>query len=186
MNSSYFICKARGISREDAINMIVNGFCKDVIKELPLEFAVEAQKLLRIKTGKLGWIKFRKIFIMIEIKNLHAAVDGKAILKGLNLHVKAGEIHAIMGPNGAGKSTLSKILAGDPSYEVLSGEIVFKGQSILELSPEERAHLGVFIGFQYPIEIPGISNFQFLHSSFNAIRKANSMPLLSEEEFLIF
>jgi Fe-S cluster assembly ATP-binding protein len=120
---------------------------------------------------------------MIEIKNLHAQVEGKTILKGLNLHVKAGEIHAIMGPNGAGKSTLSKVIAGDPAYEVLSGEIGFRGQDILKLAPEERAHLGLFIGFQYPIEIQGISNFQFLQSACNAARKARGETALSEEEF---
>lgn len=120
---------------------------------------------------------------MIEIKNLHVTVAGKDILKGLDLSVKAGEIHAIMGPNGAGKSTLSKVIAGDPSYEVVSGELWFKGQNILELAPEERAHLGLFISFQYPIELPGISNFQFLLSASNASRKAQGRPILSEEEF---
>ena len=120
---------------------------------------------------------------MIEIKNLTATVDGKAILKGVNLLIRKGEIHAIMGPNGAGKSTLAKVLAGDPAYEVLSGEVLFCGQNILDLDPEERAHLGLFMSFQYPVEIPGISNMQFLHASYNALRKSRSEPLLSEKEF---
>lgn len=120
---------------------------------------------------------------MIEIKNLHVTTEGKEILKGLNLHIQAGEIHAIMGPNGAGKSTLAKVLAGDPSYEVLDGEVWFKGQNILEMDPEERAHLGLFMSFQYPLEIPGISNFQFLFSCYNAKRKANGEVPVSEEQF---
>lgn len=120
---------------------------------------------------------------MLEIKELQATVDGKAILKGLNLKIGKGEIHAIMGPNGAGKSTLAKILAGDPSYEITHGEILFEGKNILELAPEERAHLGLFMSFQYPVEIPGISNLQFLHSAYNAKRKAQGSSLLSEAEF---
>jgi len=120
---------------------------------------------------------------MIEIKNLHASTEGKEILKGLTLSIKAGEIHAIMGPNGAGKSTLAKVLAGDPSYEITSGEVWFKGQNILEMAPEERAHLGLFMGFQYPLEIPGISNIQFLLSCYNAKRKANGEAIVSEEQF---
>ncbi|MGK5594403.1 MAG: Fe-S cluster assembly ATPase SufC [Parachlamydiaceae bacterium] len=119
---------------------------------------------------------------MIEIKNLHASIENKPILKGLNLSVKVGEIHAIMGPNGAGKSTLAKVLAGHPSYEV-SGEVIFKGQNILELEPNERAHLGIFMSFQYPIEIPGVSNLQFLKTAMNANRKANGKDPLSNEEF---
>lgn len=120
---------------------------------------------------------------MIEIKNLHASTDGKAILKGLTLRILPGEIHAIMGPNGAGKSTLAKVLAGDPSYEITDGEIWFKGQNILEMAPEERAHLGLFMSFQYPLEIPGISNFQFLLSCYNAKRKANGEMPVSDEQF---
>lgn len=120
---------------------------------------------------------------MIEIRNLHAAVEGKIIINGLNLLIRKGEIHAIMGPNGAGKSTLAKILAGDPSYEILAGEVLFAGQSILELEPEERSHLGLFVSFQYPTEIPGISNFQFLHSIDTARRKSAELSPLSTEEF---
>lgn len=120
---------------------------------------------------------------MLEIKQLQASVAGKTILKGLNLQINPGEIHAIMGPNGAGKSTLAKILAGDPSYEITAGDLIFEGQSLLELSAHERAHLGIFLGFQYPVEITGISNFQFLHAAYNAKRKAQLLDSLSEEAF---
>lgn len=120
---------------------------------------------------------------MLEIKNLHATVDGKSILKGVNLNIKAGEIHAIMGPNGAGKSTLAKVLAGHPSYEVTEGEIWFKGQNVLEMEPEERAHLGLFMSFQYPVEIPGVSNSQFLRIAYNAKRKAQNESEVSEKDF---
>lgn len=114
---------------------------------------------------------------MLKIKNLHVSVDGKVILKGIDLEIHSGQIHAIMGPNGAGKSTLAKVLAGDPAYEILSGEVLLNGVNILELDPEERAHLGLFIGFQYPVEIPGISNLQFLHAAYNAKQK------ITEEAF---
>ncbi len=120
---------------------------------------------------------------MIEIKNLWATVEGKPLLRGINLKVNAGEIHAVMGPNGAGKSTLAKVLAGHPSYEVTGGEVWFKGQNLLELEPEERAHQGLFISFQYPVEIPGVNNVQFLHTSYNAVQKANGKPELSREDF---
>ena len=120
---------------------------------------------------------------MLVIKDLFVSVDNIPILKGLNLVIQEGEIHAIMGPNGAGKSTLAKILAGHPSYEVTGGEIWFKGQNILELDPDERAHLGLFMSFQYPVEIHGVSNMQFLRIATNANRKANGLPEYSEEEF---
>lgn len=120
---------------------------------------------------------------MLEIHNLHASVEGKPILKGFNLKVNPGEIHAIMGPNGAGKSTLAKIIAGHPSYEVTEGEILYKGQNILDLDPDERAHLGIFMSFQYPIEISGVSNAQFLRIALNSNRKAQGKPELSEQEF---
>lgn len=120
---------------------------------------------------------------MLEIKQLEVNIDQKPILKGFDLKIGKGEIHALMGPNGAGKSTLAKVLAGDPAYEVVSGEILFEGQNILELSPEERAHLGIFMSFQYPVEIPGISNLQFLHAVYNANLKAKGQPALSEEAF---
>ncbi len=108
---------------------------------------------------------------MLEIKNLHAAVDGTEILKGLSLEINAGETHAIMGPNGSGKSTLSYVLAGRDGYKVTKGEILYKGQNLLDLSPEERAGNGVFLAFQYPVEIPGVANTIFLKEALNAVRR---------------
>ncbi|MBR82956.1 MAG: Fe-S cluster assembly ATPase SufC, partial [Magnetovibrio sp.] len=108
---------------------------------------------------------------MLKIRNLHAAVDGMEILKGLNLEIDAGETHAIMGPNGSGKSTLSYVLAGRDGYEVTKGEILYKGENLLEMSPEERAGEGVFLAFQYPVEIPGVANTIFLKESLNAVRR---------------
>lgn len=120
---------------------------------------------------------------LINIKNLCATIDGKSILKGVNLTVYPGEIHAVMGPNGAGKSTLAKILAGHPAYEVTDGEILYKNQNIAEWEPEERAHAGIFMSFQYPIEIPGVSNMQFLHASVNSSLKAKGLPEVSLNDF---
>lgn len=120
---------------------------------------------------------------LIEIRNLCATIDGKAILKGVNLTVNSGEIHAVMGPNGAGKSTLAKVLAGHPSYEITKGEVWFKGQNLLDMPPDARAHLGLFMSFQYPVEIAGVSNTQFLQVAYNAKRKANGLPPLSDIEF---
>lgn len=123
---------------------------------------------------------------LIEIKNLHASINGTPILNGINLIVKAGEIHAIMGPNGAGKSTLAKILAGHPAYEVTEGEVWFKGQNLLEMEPEERSHAGLFMSFQYPIEIPGVTNIRFLETAYNAARKAHGEKEIGREEFEAF
>lgn len=121
--------------------------------------------------------------ILLQISNLHASVDGTPILKGLDLELPCGQVHAIMGPNGAGKSTLAKLLAGHPAYEITEGEVWFKGQDLLALAPEERAHLGLFMSFQYPLEIAGVANAQFLQLALNAQRKARSLPLLTEELF---
>lgn len=120
---------------------------------------------------------------MIEIKNLSATVEKKPILKGVNLTVRPGEIHAIMGPNGAGKSTLAKVLAGHPAYEITEGEVLFKGQNLLELNPAERAHAGLFMSFQYPVEIPGVSNIEFLRTAYNAKRKAHAQPEMTPSDF---
>ncbi len=121
---------------------------------------------------------------MLKITDLHATVAGKEILKGLSLEVKAGEVHAIMGPNGAGKSTLGNILAGRDSYEVTAGTIEFDGKPLLELEPEERAAAGVFLAFQYPVEIPGVNNTYFLRAAFNAQRKARGQEELDSMQFL--
>jgi Fe-S cluster assembly ATP-binding protein len=121
---------------------------------------------------------------MLEIKNLHATVGGKAILKGLDLAVGAGEVHAIMGPNGAGKSTLGNVIAGREGYEVTAGEVWFKGRNLLELEPEERACEGVFLAFQYPVEIPGVNNTYFLRAALNAQRKYRGEPELDSMQFL--
>lgn len=115
--------------------------------------------------------------MLLEIKDLHAGIEGKEILKGLNLTVNKGEVHAIMGPNGSGKSTLSKVLAGHPSYEVTKGEVLYEGKNLLELEPDERAKEGVFMAFQHPIEVPGVSNSQFLRLAYN-----EKMKHLGEEE----
>jgi Fe-S cluster assembly ATP-binding protein len=120
---------------------------------------------------------------MIDIKNLSASIEGKLILKGINLVVHPGEVHAIMGPNGAGKSTLAKVLAGHPSYTVTEGEVLFNGHDLLEMAPEERAHAGLFMSFQYPIEIPGVSNIQFLRTAYNSNRKARGEAEISVADF---
>ena len=121
---------------------------------------------------------------MLSIKNLRASVEGKEILKGLNLEVKAGEVHAIMGPNGSGKSTLAAALTGKDNYDVTDGEVLFDGKDLLELSPEDRAREGIFLAFQYPVEIPGVSNINFLRTALNEIRNYKNLPQLEAKEFL--
>ncbi|MGK7944859.1 MAG: Fe-S cluster assembly ATPase SufC [Microcystaceae cyanobacterium] len=120
---------------------------------------------------------------ILSIKNLTANVDGQPILKGVNLDIKAGEIHAIMGRNGSGKSTLSKIIAGHPAYEVTGGEIIYKGENILEKDPDERSLMGIFLAFQYPLEIPGVSNLDFLRVAYNARRKYSGLEEIDTFDF---
>jgi Fe-S cluster assembly ATP-binding protein len=121
---------------------------------------------------------------MITIKNLHASIGDKEILKGINLEIKAGEVHAIMGPNGSGKSTLSSVLAGREDYEVTQGEVIFNGKDLLELSPEDRAREGLFLAFQYPVEIPGVSNINFLKTAVNEIRAYKGQEEMPAKDFL--
>ena len=123
-------------------------------------------------------------FPLLEIQNLRVSINDNEILKNLNLTINKGEIHAIMGPNGSGKSTFSKVLAGHPAYSVLTGNIFFKGSSILDLEPEERSHLGIFLAFQYPIEIPGVSNEDFLRLAYNSKQKFYNKPEIDPIEFL--
>lgn len=122
--------------------------------------------------------------IMLEIKDLHASINGKKILKGLSLTVRPGEIHAIMGPNGAGKSTLSSVLTGNPAFEVTHGKVSFYGKDLLELPPEDRACEGIFLSFQYPVEIPGVSMVNFMRTAINEHRKYKNLPPLSATDFL--
>jgi Fe-S cluster assembly ATP-binding protein len=121
---------------------------------------------------------------MLEIKDLHASVDEKPILNGISLSVKPGEVHAIMGPNGSGKSTLAQVLAGHPAFDVTGGSVTYQGQDLLDMEPEERAQAGVFLAFQYPVEIPGVTNAYFLRSAYNEIRKARGEAELDPMEFL--
>lgn len=121
---------------------------------------------------------------MLEIKNLHAKVEDKDILKGINLTVRAGEVHAIMGPNGSGKSTLSAVIAGNEKYEVTEGEVILDGENLSEMAPEERAHKGVFLSFQYPVEIPGVSVTNFMKTAINETRKANGKEEMPANEML--
>jgi len=121
---------------------------------------------------------------MLIIKGLHASIDGKEILKGIDMSVKPGEVHAIMGPNGSGKSTLSSVLAGRETFDVTAGEINYKGMNLLEMAPEDRARNGIFLGFQYPVEIPGVSNVNFMKTAINEQRKYKNLPPLTAAEFL--
>jgi Fe-S cluster assembly ATP-binding protein len=121
---------------------------------------------------------------MLTIKNLHAEVETKKILKGINLDIRAGEVHAIMGPNGSGKSSLASVLAGRENYMVTEGEVNFDGKELLEMSPEDRAREGLFLAFQYPVEIPGVSNINFLRTALNEIRTYKNLPALDAKEFL--
>ncbi len=121
---------------------------------------------------------------MLSIRSLHAGVEGREILRGIDLEVKAGEVHAVMGPNGSGKSTLAQVLAGHPAYAVTAGEVRYDGQNLLELSPEDRARAGVFLAFQYPVEIPGVSTAQFLKAAINEIRTRQGQEELDAIEFL--
>lgn len=121
---------------------------------------------------------------MLTINNLHASVDGKPILRGIDLNVNPGEVHAIMGPNGSGKSTLASVLAGREDYEATAGEILYQGQNLLDLAPEERARAGIFLAFQYPVEIPGVSNVYLLKAALNAVRKHRGLDELDAMDFL--
>src|SRR5207302_6043306 len=121
---------------------------------------------------------------MLEIRNLHARVDGNEILRGIDLTVNSGEVHAIMGPNGSGKSTLAGVLAGREAYDVTEGQVLFEGKDLLEMDPEERAREGLFMAFQYPVEIPGVSNTYFLRAAVNAIRKHRGEEEIDAMDFL--
>ena len=121
---------------------------------------------------------------MLQITDLHASIDGKPILKGISLSVNAGEVHAVMGPNGSGKSTLAQVLAGHPAYEITSGSVVYQGENLLEMAPEIRAQRGVFLAFQYPVEIPGVTNAYFLRAAYNEIRRAKGLDEVDPMAFL--
>ena len=169
----------RGINEEDAVALIINGFCKEVLQALPMEFALEAQKLVAISLEG-------SVDRMFEIQNLHVNISevDKKIIDGINLKTNPGEVHAIMGPNGSGKSTLSYTLSGKDGYEVINGDIKLDDESILELEADERAAKGIFLAFQYPIEIPGVGNLSFMRTALNSQRKYNGNSELNPAEFL--
>ena len=121
---------------------------------------------------------------MLKIENLHASINGKEILKGINLQVNPGEVHAIMGPNGSGKSTMSNVLVGHPSYQVTEGSVTYKGKNLLDMAVEQRSHEGLFLSFQYPVEIPGVSMTNFMRTAINEKRKYLELPPLSPSDFL--
>lgn len=152
----------------------------------PLCFATEipAENPKPDSPNKQVRIRIQKILIMLKINNLHASIEDKEILRGLNLEVKAGEVHAIMGPNGSGKSTLASVLAGREEYEVTEGSVSFDGKDLLELDPEERAGEGLFLAFQYPVEIPGVSNTNFLRTSLNEVMKYRGLEEPDAVSFL--
>ena len=169
-----FYFQSRGISKEDAVNMIVNGFCKEVIRELALGICCRSAEAADTKIRKFCGLISRRFneIKMLEIKNLDASIDGKSILKGVNLTVKPAKSMPSWARTAQGSRLWPKVLAGHPAYEVTEGEMWFKGQNLLEMEPEERAHVGLFMSFQYPVEIPGVSNIQFLRTAYNAKRKA--------------
>ena len=193
-----FYLRQRGLKAEDAVSMIVNGFCKRVFRELPDGIrrrsaeAAERQpgRQRRIDASPLrGLVREtqngqRKRMSLLEIKNLHVRVDDREILKGINLTVNAGEVHSIMGPNGSGKSTLAQVLARRESYDVTGGEVLFDGKDLLDMKAEDAACEGMFLAFQYPVEIPGISNAYFLRSALNAIRKYRGEDEMDAMDFL--
>ena len=252
-----FYCRQRGMSAEEATALVVNGFVKDVLQQLPMEFAVEAQKLISIslkerrlssthcKRSTVGdaqrwelatvarhfpdrgyartslivkrqrsggaprrcdvssnlaptndrWrrrrshadqmtIQLRLRMSFLEVKNLHVEVEDKKILNGLTLTVEKGQVAAIMGPNGSGKSTLAYVLAGKDNYKVTEGDVLLDGESILDMAPDERAAKGVFLAFQYPVEVPGVATMTFLRTALNAQRKTRGEAELSTPEFM--